>query len=801
MVRRAGLLFALILSGVLPRCTQQNSCETATDCPAKQVCYKQQCSAVVIVGAPCMTDNDCGGRPPPVSGYICQSGHCEVAPANDAGVSLDAAPVVAPPDLTLDGGPEPDATAPIGSPFGTLAFTSNRAGTEQIYLINADGTALVRLSHNAHVEHAPAWSPDGARIAFVSDRDGHRDVWVMDPAGNNAANLTHASTGLYDLPAWSPDGTHIAYARSTGVAEVWSMGSDGSGQTQLTPDLSTNTHPSWSPSGGYLVFQSDRGGSLNVVFDLYVMAADGTGALNLTPNNSGWDVDPALSPDGRRIAFARGGASALGGNLEIWVMNSDGSGATQLTGNGRRNHSPAWSHDSSALAFVSDTSARTSDLYVMWANGSGLTRVTSDPSLNTAPSWRPASGAAADAGSYLDASPDSGVLPDASPALDSGLSLDAGPDAGHPDAAPPADGGVVANPDAAPPADSGVVANPDAALPPDSGVAPRDASSPADASSPLDAGPLYDAGLAILPSFRPRGIYLLGDYAGAPIGQKEVLCSTTTPAAIAVGFQDSSSSFRIRPTDGALFYLDGSFNPAVRQFFADPLVFDAATGAWNYPANPLANDPAQSAVACFTLNGVARFMFDPRDGSILIQCSQTGPDGPDAWYDAMGAANFLCSTAGTDATAWVLGYDGSALCQNSGGGSYFVWANGGSHALSAAPAGGFQNVFFRPLPRGGFWGLALDDTTSSYTRWTITATGGSHLDGHFAPLAGFQSTGGSALALDARGRLFTGGQGAPDVTGRSRRLVVADFTSASDVFGLSTETTCMSDASFLFTGP
>jgi len=90
----------------------------------------------------------------------------------------------------------------------------------------------------------------------------------------------------------------------------------------LTDNVSSDGSPSWSPDGTKIAFCSTKDGNA----EIYVMNADGTGAIRLT-NNPAWEDSPSWSPDGTRIAFD----SSRDGNTEIYVMNADGTGQTRLT--------------------------------------------------------------------------------------------------------------------------------------------------------------------------------------------------------------------------------------------------------------------------------------------------------------------------------------------------------------------------------------------------------------------------------------------------------------------------------------
>jgi Tol biopolymer transport system component len=134
------------------------------------------------------------------------------------------------------------------------------------------------------------------------------------------------------------------------------------------------------PADGLIVFDSDRGGQL----DLWTMRPDGSGAAKLTDDKVD-DAFPEWSPSGKRIAWTRGG---FGTSAELWVMNADGTGRRQIAFNAFSDIDPVWSPDSSQLAFRSIRDGNR-DIYVIGADGTGERRLTTDPAIDYAPDWSP----------------------------------------------------------------------------------------------------------------------------------------------------------------------------------------------------------------------------------------------------------------------------------------------------------------------------------------------------------------------------------------------------------------------------
>jgi len=188
--------------------------------------------------------------------------------------------------------PEFEDMSPVWSPDGTkIAFVTNRNGFYDIYVMNADGSGLTKLTTNNHDANYPAWSPDGTKIAFQSLRHGKRGIYVMNADGSDETFLTTKT--LYHLaPVWSPNGRKIAFVSlADGNGEVYIMDADGSNTTNLTKNSSGDHSPAWSPDGRKIAFVSNRDGN-DVI---YMMNADGSGLINLTKNVA-HDFAPAWSP-------------------------------------------------------------------------------------------------------------------------------------------------------------------------------------------------------------------------------------------------------------------------------------------------------------------------------------------------------------------------------------------------------------------------------------------------------------------------------------------------------------------------
>ena len=303
-----------------------------------------------------------------------------------------------------------DVQAPAWSPDGrTIVFVSWRDGNGEVYAMDANGSGPRNLTQNPANDVRPAWSPDGRSIAFVSSRspssrckpgpgrcwrdyDRQSEIYVMNADGSRKRNLTR-DRASDDLPTWSPDGRRIAFlhGRGRGRGQLYVVNADGSGLR----NLGRIAGPALFAS--QLVWSPD---GRTIYFGRYLVSTDGSGARKLPyiPLIAVW------SPDGRQIAFVNNvryrapGAWAARSkdDSEIYVMNADGSGTRRLTHNVGYDGEPAWSPDGRKIAFQSKRRAvrgvvggSNGEIYVMNADGSGKRNLTRNPAQDGSPSWSP----------------------------------------------------------------------------------------------------------------------------------------------------------------------------------------------------------------------------------------------------------------------------------------------------------------------------------------------------------------------------------------------------------------------------
>ena len=217
------------------------------------------------------------------------------------------------------GAPQPlfpgelNAHHPAPSPDGRHVALLDLADDE-VWIAERGGARVRNVSRFEYeLDLMPAWSPDGARIAFASFRSGGSDIYVADVAGGEPRNLMPSEwpAVLYDdAPAWSPDGSRIAFSSDRGgTRAIWTMRPDGSDMAQVTTSpAARDFEPSWSPDGRRIVFRRVRdvgGGTAGTDLAIVTLA---TGAVVDLPQ-PGNERHPSWSPDGTDATERAGGAA------------------------------------------------------------------------------------------------------------------------------------------------------------------------------------------------------------------------------------------------------------------------------------------------------------------------------------------------------------------------------------------------------------------------------------------------------------------------------------------------------------
>jgi Tol biopolymer transport system component len=299
----------------------------------------------------------------------------------------------------------PRLAAAAGTPRSKIAFLRSVNGgrgesSDELYVMNADGSGKRRLARSLAGNHSTAWSPDGRKLVFaiqprgsagLCERAGdcNNELFVINADGSGLRRLTRNAVSDGDA-VWSPDGRKIAFlSRRDGTgADVFVMNADGSDQRNLTRKPGNEVDPAWSPDGRAIVFSAVPpgqplwvGGSRSAsgpYRDVYVMNADGSDQRNVTHTTEAEEWTGGWSPDGRTIAFS----AYDGRSNRIFVINADGSGKRALTREITPETFMSWSPDGRKIAFFD------AGISVVNTDGSGLRRLARNVAFHR-PSWSP----------------------------------------------------------------------------------------------------------------------------------------------------------------------------------------------------------------------------------------------------------------------------------------------------------------------------------------------------------------------------------------------------------------------------
>jgi dipeptidyl aminopeptidase/acylaminoacyl peptidase len=223
-----------------------------------------------------------------------------------------------------------------------------------------DGSWRVELAALLPGDTDPAVSPDGRRIAFVSERDGNPDVYVSDTRTGEVRRLTRSVRRADRRPAWAPGGRKLVWQSGRPEAsDLYVMRADGTGKRLLVGGAGDDAEPAWSPDGRQIAFSSNRGGRRQ----LWAVAATG-GVPQLLADIPGRTWAPTWSPGGGRLAFARESA----GNSDLWALDLSDSSMRKLTRGPGWDSRPDWSPGGTRVAFARTTAGHSS-IWLVGADG------------------------------------------------------------------------------------------------------------------------------------------------------------------------------------------------------------------------------------------------------------------------------------------------------------------------------------------------------------------------------------------------------------------------------------------------
>lgn len=213
--------------------------------------------------------------------------------------------------------------ASMSGPGTKIAYAKMRNGNWDIFLNNYTGTNEQSRTDNRADEHSPMLDKAGGRIVYVVGFGSQQEIWRMESGGQNPERLTENAFADF-LPNYTSGSDIVFVSDRKGSNDIWKMGGDGANPVQLTTDPADDTMPAVSAASGRIIFSSNRSG----VYQLYTMQQDGTDLVQLT-SSAGDKFGASYSLDGDQVFYC----SNVSGNMEIYSMKSDGTDVVNLTNN------------------------------------------------------------------------------------------------------------------------------------------------------------------------------------------------------------------------------------------------------------------------------------------------------------------------------------------------------------------------------------------------------------------------------------------------------------------------------------
>jgi TolB protein len=263
-----------------------------------------------------------------------------------------------------------------------IYFVSDRSGHKEIWVMDYDGNNQRQLTRLGSDSLSPRVSPDGSRLAFSSLTKNGWDIFMYSVDLNRVVSFPHFG-GTTISPAWSPDGAHLALSSSRGGnSQIYVCDSSGADLHRITANKGPDLGPVWNrKTGAQIAFVSGSTGLPQV----YTIEADGTNQQRMT--DQGYAVSPNWSPNGQflTLAWTRKYGPGEPGSSDIYLMDIASKQWVQLTHDGGRNDYPSWSPDGRHIVFESRRSGK-EEIWMMLADGTKLHQLTFT-GRNTQPNW------------------------------------------------------------------------------------------------------------------------------------------------------------------------------------------------------------------------------------------------------------------------------------------------------------------------------------------------------------------------------------------------------------------------------
>jgi TolB protein len=264
----------------------------------------------------------------------------------------------------------------------TIYFVSDRSGHKEIWVMDYDGSNQRQVTRLGSISLSPRVSPDGSRLAFSSLTKTGWEIMMYSLDLNRLVAFPHLG-GTNLSPSWSPDGLRLAFSSSRGGSpEIYIADANGGNLHSMTANKGPDVSPIWNrKTGAQIAYVSGVTGLPQV----YTMESDGTNQQRMT--DQGYAVSPSWAPNGQFLvlAWVRKYGPGDPGALDLYLMDIASKQWVQLTHDGGRNDSPSWSPDGRHIVFQSSRSGK-EEIWMMLADGTKLQQLTFT-GRNTQPNW------------------------------------------------------------------------------------------------------------------------------------------------------------------------------------------------------------------------------------------------------------------------------------------------------------------------------------------------------------------------------------------------------------------------------
>lgn len=267
---------------------------------------------------------------------------------------------------------------------GAIVYSEVRNAGQHLWVVDPDGTGARQLTTDQRASDTdPVVSPDGRRVAFVRTGEGGSSICVIGIDGTGLAELSPLQkVSVRVAPSWSPDGTTIAYAQEDGGILVSPV--DGSDARLIVDQSFVASGLTWSPDGTRIAFAAPgNAADASPDSDLWITDAQGTTQVNITGTTDASETSPSWSPDGNSILFAR--TTPSGGAMLMTIAPDPDASPVQVTDGSSLDQNPSWSPDGSRIVF-DRTWAEGTDVFTMQIDGLDLALVARNA---TDPAWQP----------------------------------------------------------------------------------------------------------------------------------------------------------------------------------------------------------------------------------------------------------------------------------------------------------------------------------------------------------------------------------------------------------------------------